>query len=135
MRLSLFLNVLLVMAVAVAAVAAVAAVPAVAAECKTMIYTDQNGAVVPLEKPIVGLMLAGTPITGPVSVPGAVKREVGATTQCPKELVQKIQDLFDDSCMSEANRAKTRVENKVDAATINQRCADMAEALHPAVRQ
>lgn len=106
--------------------------PAAAAECKAMSYFDQNGAVVSTPKPIAAFMLAGTPITGSVNVPDrAVRREVGLPVACPKELVDQVQGLFDESCFTEEKRKKTAVENKVDIKDVNKRCADMGEVLHP----
>ena len=102
-----------------------------AATCKTMIYFDQNGAVVATPQPVAAILLAGTPITGPVDVPGAVRREVGGDMECPKALVDQIQGLFDDSCLSEERRTKTAAANNIDVAALNKRCADMGEALHP----
>lgn len=110
---------------------ALAAAPAMAAECKVVSYFDQNGAVVSTPRPIAALMLAGTPITGPVDVPGAVRRELGANVACPKDLVDQIQELFNDSCFSEDKRKQTASQNKVEIAEVNKRCADMGEALHP----
>jgi len=102
-----------------------------AAECKAMIFFDQNGAIVQTAKPIAGLMLGGVPILGPVDVPGAVKREVGTDVPCPQELVAMIQELFDNSCLSEANRQGTVRTTKSDMDTVNRRCAEMAQALLP----
>lgn len=111
-----------------------ASASAQAAECKSMNYFDQAGAVVPTSKPIAGFMLAGTPITGPVDVPGAVRREVGEVVACPKELVAEVQKLFDESCFSEDKRKQTAKANNTDIANVNKRCADMGEALHPRQR-
>ena len=110
--------------------------PAMAGQCMTMVYKDPVGAIVPTENPIIAFMLAGTPITGPVDLPpAAASRDLGAPVECPKELITKIENLFADSCLSEKNRQKTMADNKVDAATVNKRCADMGEALHPANKQ
>ena len=104
-------------------------------ECRVVNYFDQNGTTVSTPQPIAGLMLAGAPITGPVDVPGAVRREVGGIVECPKTLIDQVQGLFDDSCFSDIQRKKTSIANNVNIDTVNKRCADMGEALHPRTRQ
>lgn len=111
------------------------AVPAAGPECRVVYYFDQSGAPVSTPQPVAGLMLAGGPITGPVDVPGAVRREVGGSMACPQSLIDQVQGLFDDSCFSDIQRKKTSLANNVDIDTVNKRCADMGEALHPRTRQ
>lgn len=104
--------------------------PASAAQCVKIIYKDKNGAVVPFDTPVIGLMLGGKPVMG-LGYQAGMTETIGETTPCPKELVDKVRQLFDASCASEQSRKMTASASNVDIARVNQRCGDMAEALLP----
>jgi hypothetical protein len=129
MRVTALTSLFIVIGMAVSAIST----PALAAQCVNVIYKDKNGAVVPTDAPVIGLMLGGKPVMGLGYRPG-VEEVVGDEAPCPKALVDKVQELFDASCSNEERRKVTAAASKVDIAHVNQRCGDMAEALLPGKR-
>ncbi len=110
--------------------AALLSAPASAAHCVKVIYKDKDGKVVDPGFPVVGLMLAGKPVMG-LLAPAGLSEVIGEDAECPKELVAKVEELFNASCVSEDSRKLTATASKVDISRVNQRCGDMAEALKP----
>jgi hypothetical protein len=113
---------------AILAVPLTMSAPAWAAKCVQMIFIDAKGAVFQAPTPIVGLLLAGQPVIT-VAAPQGYDRKVGPPVACPAALVKEVQDLFNQSCLSEERRRKATTDNGVGIDVINKRCGDMAEAL------
>ena len=105
--------------------AALASTPALATQCVKVTFVDDKGAVV---LDAVGLMLDGAPVTGLVTPPFAT-RNVGEQTPCPQDLVNKMQELFNASCLTEDRRKKAAGNAGGSIDLINKRCGDMAQAL------
>jgi hypothetical protein len=104
--------------------------PAEAAQCVTMIFFDQYGAVIPTPQPVVAIMLGGQPALNGAGPPYFSKK-VGQPVPCPEKVVETIQKLFDESCSSEQRRTAAARDNKVPIANIDKGCANMMETLRP----
>ena len=105
------------------------AAPARAAQCVTMIFLDQYGAVIQTPQPVVGLLLGGEPILGGTAPPYFTKK-TGAPAPCQRQLLDRVLELFNNSCPTEERRNQAAKDNKADLSVINKGCANMAEALH-----
>ena len=111
-----------------ACVASLIAGPAVAAQCVLMSLFDQNGGVVPTEKPVVGLVVGDNPIIEG-ALPVHYSRKPIGSAPCPAALVENTRTLFNESCTSEDRRKRAAGDNKAELSVINKGCADMAKAL------
>ena len=104
--------------------------PAQAAKCVQVTFFDQNGAVIQTNPPLtIGLLLGGQPVLNGAGPMVYNSKKVGAPAPCPGKLVDSVRDLFNRSCPSEQRRNAAAKESRVDIATINKGCANMAEAL------
>ena len=99
-----------------------------AATCVAITLFDQNGAVVSVPMPVVGLMLGGTPVIG-AGLPPHFSRKSGSAVPCPEVLLERIRDLFNASCPAEDRRNQAAATNRSSVEEINRGCANMAEAL------
>ncbi len=120
------LPVVIVLAGAIFALAS----PAEAAQCVTMIFFDQDGAVISTPQPVIAVMIGGQPSLNGAGPPHFSKK-VGGPAPCPEKALEKVRELFNDSCPSEERRKQAAKEHKVDIAVINKGCANMMETLRP----
>jgi hypothetical protein len=108
-----------------------ALMPAVAQaepHCVVMKFFDAQGIAIPTPQPVIGIMVGGTPqIEG--SIPLAASRQPGAEIPCPDALVDTVQKVFDDSCLSEQRRNQAAANNRAPRSLIDKRCGDMAATL------
>ena len=105
--------------------AALLGAPAQAAQCLNVTIFDEKGAVAHVG---AAFMLDGSPIMG-LSVPAQYTRKIGDPTPCPQDLVNKVQELFNGSCLTEDRRKKAAEQAKSPLDLINKRCSEMAQAL------
>lgn len=114
---------------AVAAAAAVSASPALAApQCVEMRFLDAAGVVLPVNPPLVGIMIGDGPLFEG-RPPEFASVEPGRFVDCPQTLIDSAQKAFVDFCSSGDRREKAAAANKVDISVINKRCGDLTNAL------
>ena len=102
--------------------------PAEAAQCVTMVFFDQNGAVIQTPEPVVAVMIGGQPAVTDGG-PAYFTNKAGDPVSCPDRVLEEVRQLFSMSCSSEERRSKAAKDNKVGVSNINKGCANMMETL------
>ena len=111
------------------AVLTLAASPALAApQCVEMRFLDGNGVLIPVNPPLVGIMVGDAPLYEGVP-PQFAKAEPGRILPCPAELVAAARKAFEDFCTSDERRSRAAAQNNVDMSVINTRCGDLSQTL------
>lgn len=111
------------------AAALLSASPAFAApQCVEMRFLDDKGVLLPVNPPLIGIMLGDRPLFEG-SPPRYTKVEKGRFVPCPEALIASTQKVFNESCLTEDRRKEAAAKNGADISLINQRCTDMAAAL------
>lgn len=106
-----------------------AASPALAApQCVEMQFFDSGGLIIPVNPPMVGLMIGETPLYEGVP-PQHARTESGRFVPCPQALVASAQQAFTDFCTSDERRKKAAAANNAEMSVINKRCGDLTAAL------
>lgn len=109
--------------------AAFVADPVLAApQCVEMRLTDAQGVLVPVNPPLVGLMIGDTPLFEG-SPPPYANAEAGRFVPCPEALLASAREAFDDLCTSEERRKKSAAANGVELSVVNKRCGDLNATL------
>ncbi len=98
------------------------------AQCVNVLLLDANGAVVPTEKPVTGLMVGGVPAVSE-DTPEHVARTAGANAPCPQDLVDQVTNLFSESCTTSERRTAAAQTHGVSVEVIKKGCRDMSAAL------
>lgn len=111
-----------------AAAAALFAHPALAAQCHELRFLDAKGVLIPVQPPLVGIMIGNGPLFEG-SPPSHERLETGRILPCPDVLLASVRKAFDDFCTSDDRRKKAATDNRVDMSVINTRCGDMTAAL------
>jgi hypothetical protein len=96
--------------------------------CVEMRFFDEKDVVIPVDPPLVGIMIGEGPLFEG-SPPPFARTEAGRFMQCPQALLASVRKSFDDLCSSDERRKKTAADNGVDMATVNKRCGDLSAAL------
>src|SRR5689334_10555108 len=79
--------------------------------CVMMKFFDAQGVAIPTPEPVIAIMVGGAPqIEG--SIPIAASRQPGAEVQCPASLVETVQKIFEDSCLTEQRRNLAAANNR-----------------------
>lgn len=121
---------------------------AMAAECANVVVKDLNGIEIKTEKPLVAFMFPGVgPIVDYTLPAGATISVVGAnmvvdqsggsskieakTIECPTALVETMNQLFKDTCLTDTTRKAAAASNMTTEEVINTRCRDLFNALNP----
>lgn len=97
-------------------------------QCVEMRFLDEKGVVIPVDPPLVGIMVGDSPLFEGRPPPFA-KSEAGRFLSCPPELLASVRKSFIDLCSSEERRNKSAADNAVDIALVNKRCGDLSAAL------
>ncbi len=106
-----------------------AATPALAApQCMEMRFLDENGVIIPVNPPLIGIMIGDAPLFEGFP-PRYAQLETGRILPCPAALVESTQKTFDDFCTSDDRRAQAAAQNNVDMSFINKRCGDLMVTL------
>lgn len=114
----------------IAFAAAGLAAPAVSAapQCVEMRFLDAKGVVLPVNPPLIGIMIGSAPLFEG-SPPPFAKVEPGRFVGCPQALIDSARKAFVDSCTSDERRNTAARTNSVDISVVNQRCADLNDTL------
>ncbi len=116
-------------AIAAAFSAAFIASPALAApQCFELRFLDANKVVVPVNPPLVGIMIGDRPLFEG-NPPNHEFMEDGSRVPCPEALLASVRKAFDDFCTTDDRRKKAAAANKVDMSVINTRCSDLTATL------
>lgn len=111
------------------ALLALAASPALAApQCMELRFLDANGVVVPVNPPMIGIMIGDAPLFEG-SPPPHAGIDAGRIVSCPVELIASTQRAFDDFCTSDDRRKQAAKQNNADISLINKRCGDLSQTL------
>jgi hypothetical protein len=103
--------------------------PALAApQCFELRFLDAKKVVVPVNPPIIGIMVGDRPLFEG-NPPDHEFMEDGRHLPCPEPLLASVRKAFDDFCTSDERRKKAATDNKVDMSVINSRCGDLTAAL------
>jgi hypothetical protein len=114
---------------AVAALFAAVASPALAApQCVEMRFFDAKGVILPVNPPIVGIMIGDGPLFEG-SPPQFSKFEPGRFLPCPDALLASTRKAFQDFCTSDQRRKQAAEANGVDISVISKRCTDLNATL------
>jgi hypothetical protein len=95
----------------------------------TVTFLDAKGNVIPVNRPVIGIMLGGK-LAIEDTVPAHASQVPGAETACPPALVETVRKLFESSCLSDSQRRQTAVDNAVDLEIINDGCSTMGKVLN-----
>jgi hypothetical protein len=102
---------------------------AFAAQCYELRFLDAKGVLVPVNPPLVGMVIGeGLPLFEGTP-PAHEQIESGRMLPCPDALLASARKAFDDFCTSDDRRKKAAAANSVDMSVINTRCADLTAAL------
>jgi len=99
-----------------------------APQCMEMRFLDARGVVLPVNPPLIGIMVGDAPLFEG-SPPQYSKLEAGRLLPCPEQLVASVRKTFEDSCTSDEKRKATAITNKADISLVNKRCADLSNTL------
>ncbi len=114
---------------AIAAAAAITAPPALAApQCMEMRLLDAKGVIVPVNPPLVGIMIGDSPLFEGFP-PNHASIEAGRLLPCPEALLASARKAFEDFCTSDERRKKAAADNGVDLSMVGKRCGDLTAAL------
>lgn len=103
--------------------------PASAApQCVEMRFLDGKGVILPVNPPIIGIMIGDGPLFEG-SPPRFEKFEPGRFVPCPDELVANTRKTFQDFCTSDERRKQAAEANGVDISVISKRCTDLNATL------
>jgi len=120
----------LTLLLAMAALAIVGAPrPVGSAQCVYVSLLDANGVIVPTDMPVVGIILGGVhAIQG--DFPPHVSTAAGTLVPCPQIIVDKVTNLFSETCTTIDRRTAAAQMHGVDMEVITKGCTDMAAALN-----
>jgi hypothetical protein len=115
--------------VLLAAAALLYASPVLAApQCMEMRFLDAAGVVMPVNPPLIGIMIGDGPLFEGLP-PQYSKLETGRLLPCPEALLASVRKTFEDFCTSDEKRAVAAASNNTDVSHVNKRCTDMTNAL------
>lgn len=103
---------------------------AAAPQCFEMRFLDEAGVLIPVNPPLVGIMIGTRPLFEGLP-PAAARTERGNPTPCPEALIASARKVFETSCTSEEGRRRAAAANNADMARVNKRCGDLAATLAP----
>jgi hypothetical protein len=98
-----------------------------APQCVEMRFLDEKGVLLPVNPPLIGILLGERPLFE--GVPASNRWEPGRPTSCPPALIASVQKTFNESCLTEQSRAKAAAQNRADMSVVEKGCADMAKSL------
>jgi hypothetical protein len=121
----------LIVAALVAGIAAEAqdSVPGHQPTCVNVTLLDAQDLPVKSAKPIIGIMVGGVPAMEGQDIPAHVTARPGTRVPCPPQLIANLQELFNQSCVSEERRKRAALDNKTTVETVVDGCANMRETL------
>lgn len=96
--------------------------------CVEMRFFDEKGVIIPVDPPLVGVMVGDGPLFEG-KPPAFAKAEGGRFVPCPEELLASVRKSFDDLCSSEERRKQSAADAGVELALVNKRCGDLSAAL------
>jgi hypothetical protein len=96
--------------------------------CVEMRFFDEKDVVIPVDPPLIGIMIGEGPLFEG-SPPPFARTEPGRFVPCPQTLLASVRKSFDDLCSSDERRKKTAADNGVDMSMVNKRCGDLSTAL------
>jgi hypothetical protein len=103
--------------------------PALAApQCFELRFLDAKGVLVPVNPPIVGILVGDRPLFEG-NPPAHETLESGRNLPCPDPLLASVRKAFEDFCTSDDRRKKAAADNRADISVINTRCADLTATL------
>ncbi len=106
-----------------------AAAPALAApQCLEMRFLDANGVIIPVNPPLIGIMIGDAPLFEG-SPPPHAGLDTGRIVPCPVELLMSARRAFDDFCTSDDRRQQAAKQNNADMSLVNKRCGDLSATL------
>jgi hypothetical protein len=101
-----------------------------AAECVNVTLRDENGLSRKTDAPVIGMIIPGL---GPIvnqTLPPMTSVEPGLPAECPADLIAAVQDIFNQSCLSEETRKQAAETNGLGPEDVNARCQAMYSALN-----
>ena len=108
---------------------ALVAPPALAAQCVELRFLDAKGVLVPVNPPLVGMLVGENPPLFEGSPPPHEQVEAGRMLPCPEALLASSRKAFEDFCTSDERRKNAAAANGVDISVVGKRCSELNAAL------